>query len=132
MCNSRVISTQLLTLSHPKRNSFPLGNGRRSVTISRSLARIDCIKTFPIKFTMSVILLGNSLFCNSPSEGEEEGRSLFLLSPSKLQSSVPDHYGVTRVRIVVSSTGQQGLVPASLSKKEIDVQHCGTDRRRCF
>lgn len=114
--NSCVIPTQLLTLSHPKRNSFPLGNGR-SVTISRSLTWIDCIKTFPIKFTMSVILLSNSLFYNSPSVGDEEGRPLFQPSPSKLQSSVPDHYSVTWVRIVVSSTGQQGLVPASLSKR---------------
>lgn len=116
----------------PSKEKQFLGNGERNVTISHSLAWIDCIKTFPFRFTTSVILFGNSLFCNSLSEGEEEGRPLFLLSPSKLQPWVPAHYGVTWVCIVVSSTGQQGLVPASLSKEENDVHCYGTDRRWCF
>lgn len=85
-------------------------------------------KILPIESTMCACL-----FCNSPFEILFlEGEKPLLPSPSKLQSSAPDTLSVTRVRIMVSSIGQQGSVPTSLLEEEKDTHHHGTDRRRCF
>lgn len=83
-----MILPHLLSLSHSKRNSFPLGKGRKRVTISCSLAWIDETKTFPIKSTVSVILFSNSPFCNSPSGGRGEGEALSFCSSLQASSSL--------------------------------------------